>query len=114
MHTKEHYGHFDILVGKHAEVEVWPNLQRWLERHDGLSEDRQESTAPAEPRACTEHSAGVYQEQEPQVVAAPAAGCAHREQAINVARAQGSSSVQDSPVVFKAMASGTQTLLSKL
>jgi pimeloyl-ACP methyl ester carboxylesterase len=30
----EHYGHFDIIVGRHAPTEVYPLLYDWLHRHD--------------------------------------------------------------------------------
>ncbi|WIA36649.1 hypothetical protein OEZ86_007933 [Tetradesmus obliquus] len=29
-----HYGHFDVIVGRHAQREVWPHLQAFLEQHD--------------------------------------------------------------------------------
>lgn len=29
------YGHFDLLVGRHAPDEVWPALARWLGDHEG-------------------------------------------------------------------------------
>ncbi|KXZ48650.1 hypothetical protein GPECTOR_26g553 [Gonium pectorale] len=32
--TRHHYGHFDILMGRHAEEEVFPLLHDWLEQHD--------------------------------------------------------------------------------
>jgi pimeloyl-ACP methyl ester carboxylesterase len=30
----EHYGHFDLLVGKRAAEEVFPEIAHWLRRHD--------------------------------------------------------------------------------
>jgi len=30
----EHYGHFDLLIGKRARTEVFPHIDAWLERHD--------------------------------------------------------------------------------
>ncbi|KAG2491163.1 hypothetical protein HYH03_010376 [Edaphochlamys debaryana] len=32
--TLHHYGHFDILMGKHAHEEVFPVLHEWLDEHD--------------------------------------------------------------------------------
>ena len=29
---KEHYGHFDLLLGKHAEQETWPTITKFLEQ----------------------------------------------------------------------------------
>ncbi|MFP4601108.1 MAG: alpha/beta fold hydrolase [Persicimonas sp.] len=29
--TRHHYGHFDLLLGRHAPTEVWPELAAWLE-----------------------------------------------------------------------------------
>lgn len=31
----EHYGHFDLVMGKHAPQELWPLLLAWLDRNDG-------------------------------------------------------------------------------
>jgi pimeloyl-ACP methyl ester carboxylesterase len=33
---KEDYGHVDLMIGKHAESEVFPHIACWLEEHDGL------------------------------------------------------------------------------
>lgn len=30
----EHYGHFDLIVGKRAPAETWPVYVAWLDRHD--------------------------------------------------------------------------------
>lgn len=32
--TQEDYGHWDLLVGRHAEREVWPLIAEWLEQHE--------------------------------------------------------------------------------
>lgn len=32
---QEHYGHFDLLLGKRAADEVFPEIEGWLRRHDG-------------------------------------------------------------------------------
>jgi pimeloyl-ACP methyl ester carboxylesterase len=32
---QDDYGHFDLLVGKRADLEVYPVLLDWLDRHDG-------------------------------------------------------------------------------
>lgn len=32
---KHHYGHFDVIIGKNAQHEVWPHIVAWLEAHDG-------------------------------------------------------------------------------
>jgi pimeloyl-ACP methyl ester carboxylesterase len=32
---QEHYGHFDLLIGKRAAEEVFPEIERWLRRYDG-------------------------------------------------------------------------------
>jgi fermentation-respiration switch protein FrsA (DUF1100 family) len=29
-----HYGHFDLIIGKRARVEVWPAMEAWLIEHD--------------------------------------------------------------------------------
>eukprot|EP00878_Enallax_costatus_P044472 GHUV01053113.1.p1 GENE.GHUV01053113.1~~GHUV01053113.1.p1 ORF type:complete len:677 (+),score=186.62 GHUV01053113.1:167-2197(+) len=29
-----HYGHFDVIVGKNAQLEVWPSIKEWLAEHD--------------------------------------------------------------------------------
>ena len=29
-----HYGHFDLLIGRRAPVEVWPAIESWLAEHD--------------------------------------------------------------------------------
>ncbi len=29
-----HYGHFDLIIGRHASREVWPTLEAWLGEHD--------------------------------------------------------------------------------
>ncbi len=34
--TREEYGHFDLLVGKHAPEEVWPRLAAFLEARDAM------------------------------------------------------------------------------
>jgi alpha-beta hydrolase superfamily lysophospholipase len=31
----DHYGHFDLLVGRRAKTEVWPVVDAWLDEHDG-------------------------------------------------------------------------------
>jgi hypothetical protein len=31
---QEHYGHFDLLLGKRAAAEVFPEIEQWLLRHD--------------------------------------------------------------------------------
>lgn len=31
----EHYGHFDLVMGKHAPDELWPLLLEWLDHNDG-------------------------------------------------------------------------------
>lgn len=31
---QHHYGHFDVIVGKNASLEVWPHIQEWLDEHD--------------------------------------------------------------------------------
>jgi pimeloyl-ACP methyl ester carboxylesterase len=31
----DHYGHFDVLVGRRAREEVFPHIDRWLDEHDG-------------------------------------------------------------------------------
>ena len=31
--TKDHYGHFDTLIGKRVEEEVFPLIERWLREH---------------------------------------------------------------------------------
>jgi len=31
----EHYGHFDLLIGRRAPSEVFPRVAAWLERHEG-------------------------------------------------------------------------------
>jgi hypothetical protein len=31
---KAHYGHFDVIVGRSAQQEVWPHLQGFLQQHD--------------------------------------------------------------------------------
>jgi hypothetical protein len=30
----EHYGHFDLLLGKRVAEEVFPEIAHWLRRHD--------------------------------------------------------------------------------
>jgi hypothetical protein len=30
----DHYGHFDLLVGRNAVREVFPHIDRWLDEHD--------------------------------------------------------------------------------
>lgn len=32
--SKRHYGHFDIVSGKHAAEEVYPHIMGWLQQHD--------------------------------------------------------------------------------
>ena len=32
--ASSHYGHFDLLVGKHAQQEVFPEILNWLSSHD--------------------------------------------------------------------------------
>jgi polyhydroxyalkanoate synthase subunit PhaC len=32
-----HYGHFDLIIGRHAAREVWPSLEEWLLQHDQLT-----------------------------------------------------------------------------
>lgn len=32
-HT-DHYGHFDLLIGRRARAEVFPHIDRWLDEHD--------------------------------------------------------------------------------
>jgi alpha-beta hydrolase superfamily lysophospholipase len=29
-----HYGHFDLIIGKRAPIEVWPTIEAWLVEHD--------------------------------------------------------------------------------
>jgi alpha-beta hydrolase superfamily lysophospholipase len=31
----DHYGHFDLLIGRRAKLEVWPVIDAWLDEHDG-------------------------------------------------------------------------------
>jgi hypothetical protein len=31
---QDHYGHFDLLVGRRAPQEVWPHIDAWLDEHD--------------------------------------------------------------------------------
>lgn len=33
--ARDHYGHFDIICGRHAAEEAWPHVARWLDEHDG-------------------------------------------------------------------------------
>lgn len=30
----EHYGHFDLVIGRHAPEETWPAIDAWLDAHD--------------------------------------------------------------------------------
>lgn len=32
---RSRYGHFDVIVGRHAREEVWPHVAAHLEEHDG-------------------------------------------------------------------------------
>jgi hypothetical protein len=36
-----HYGHFDVIVGRNAQQEVWPHLTAFLEAHDAPASLRQ-------------------------------------------------------------------------
>jgi glycerol dehydrogenase-like iron-containing ADH family enzyme len=36
-----HYGHFDVIVGRNAQQEVWPHLKAFLEQHDAPASLRQ-------------------------------------------------------------------------
>ena len=31
----DHYGHFDLLIGRRARAEVFPHIDAWLDEHDG-------------------------------------------------------------------------------
>lgn len=33
---RHHYGHFDLLMGRHVEEEVFPLVNEWLQEHDGV------------------------------------------------------------------------------
>ena len=33
-----HYGHFDLVIGKHATTEVFPVLERWMSTHPSPGE----------------------------------------------------------------------------
>jgi alpha-beta hydrolase superfamily lysophospholipase len=33
----EHYGHFDLIIGRRAPVEVYPAIDSWIDRHDRAS-----------------------------------------------------------------------------
>jgi pimeloyl-ACP methyl ester carboxylesterase len=39
------YGHFDLIVGDRAPDEVWPDIVRWLNRHDGTADPTETSLA---------------------------------------------------------------------
>lgn len=43
VHGKEqgdadHYGHWDLILGKRAEIEVWPGILGWLREHAGRAD----------------------------------------------------------------------------
>jgi pimeloyl-ACP methyl ester carboxylesterase len=38
----EHYGHFDLIVGRHAQREVWPHITAFLARGDARTADTAE------------------------------------------------------------------------
>ncbi|GLI59312.1 hypothetical protein VaNZ11_001166 [Volvox africanus] len=46
--TRDHYGHFDILMGHRVEQEVFPLLAAWLDEHDGADLDPAETAASSE------------------------------------------------------------------
>lgn len=39
--TQDHYGHFDILMGRRVETEVFPLLTDWLNEQDANEYDRE-------------------------------------------------------------------------
>ncbi len=43
----EEYGHWDLVVGRRAEHEIWPGIEGWLRRHAGAPLSAARSTAPA-------------------------------------------------------------------
>jgi hypothetical protein len=54
--SKEHYGHFDVIMGKNARTEVWPHILGHLEQHDapviaGIADLSPEELAEAEAEA---------------------------------------------------------------
>jgi alpha-beta hydrolase superfamily lysophospholipase len=36
---QEHYGHFDLLLGKRAALEVFPEIEHWLRQHDAQDDE---------------------------------------------------------------------------
>ena len=44
---REDYGHYDLLVGRHAPSEAWPRILEWLDRGARKSEQDTASTDSA-------------------------------------------------------------------
>ncbi|KAG2449661.1 hypothetical protein HYH02_005191 [Chlamydomonas schloesseri] len=68
-HTRTHYGHFDILMGRNAEEEVFPLLSDWLDEQDGEPADeeaaasaRSKKAAAAAARASGHHPQHQHQQ----------------------------------------------------
>ncbi|KAG2428704.1 hypothetical protein HXX76_011409 [Chlamydomonas incerta] len=58
-HTRTHYGHFDILMGRNAEEEVFPLLSDWLDEQDGGPADDEAAAAAAAASARSKAAAAA-------------------------------------------------------
>ncbi|MBI3185216.1 MAG: alpha/beta fold hydrolase [Myxococcales bacterium] len=50
---EDEYGHFDLLLGRRAPVEVWPRIERWLSAAGSVSAaEEAPGVSRCDPRAC--------------------------------------------------------------